>query len=310
METKQRKVIMTITILYTLFILYFLFLAFGRIETSARITDYTFIIIPNEFYYFPSMSDLLHFSLMDVVGFGNFAAFIPFGILIPMLYRTGFVRFITLFFLSIIVIELIQMVTFLGSFDINDAIQNTLGAAAGYGAYTIGSHAKNTWRKFFVTGISSVLLLLAIWGFCELLEKAFTKAEGPLVALNELEDHTKNTAWGAGKHSFQIGGQQITPQLNVYSSEGKEVETYTYHFEDEEIVLYGNYGIPDEADFEGEITISADGNEVLSTSAQYQMHQPDVFEIPFQKIKELKITIEGNEKLWDVSFKKMDYFWN
>ena len=81
---------------------------------------------------------------MDFVGFGNVAAFIPFGILIPLLYRTSFVRFMILFILSILVLETIQALTFLGSFDMNDVIQNSTGAAIGFGAYKLGFRAKTS----------------------------------------------------------------------------------------------------------------------------------------------------------------------
>lgn len=136
--SQQRKFIFTITILYTILILYFIFLAFGRIDAVARMTGYTFIFLPDSFFKLPSISDLLHPVLMDFVGFGNIAAFIPFGILIPLLYRINFIRFIILFILSIFVIETIQALTLLGSFDVNDVIQNSLGAAVGFGAYKFG----------------------------------------------------------------------------------------------------------------------------------------------------------------------------
>ncbi|WP_116190250.1 VanZ family protein [Paenibacillus taihuensis] len=61
-------------------------------------------------------------TLMNVVDLGNIAAFIPFGFLLPWLYRISFARFITLFFLSMLVIETTQALTLLGSFDLNDAM--------------------------------------------------------------------------------------------------------------------------------------------------------------------------------------------
>lgn len=118
MHLKQhRKIIFALTIGYTLFILYFLFFAFGRVGKVDHNNEYTFIFLPDDFFRVPGLSDLLHPTLMDFVGFGNIAAFIPFGILIPLLYRTNFVRFMTLFILSILVLETIQALTLLGSFD-------------------------------------------------------------------------------------------------------------------------------------------------------------------------------------------------
>lgn len=37
---------------------------------------------------------------------------------------------------------------------------------------------------------------------------------------------------------------------------------------------------------------------------------PSIFKIPLEPGNELKITIEGNQKVWDVGYKRMQYFWN
>lgn len=308
--SQQRKFIFTITILYTILILYFIFLAFGRIDAVARMTGYTFIFLPDSFFKLPSISDLLHPVLMDFVDFGNIAAFIPFGILIPLLYRINFIRFITLFILSILVIETIQALTLLGSFDVNDVIQNSLGAAVGFGAYKLGIRTKNVWRNIAATGISVIVLLIGVWGVCGGIDKAFTKEEGPFVALNELKDSTGNTATGTKLYSFKIGGQNIVPQFNAYSVEGKNIETYTYMLGNKELYLSLYYGIPDQSDFYGSISVSVDGHEILSNSEKYQRRKPDIFESSLEQANELTITIEGNEKLWDIGLREMKYFWN
>ncbi|MFD1903104.1 VanZ family protein [Paenibacillus rhizoplanae] len=48
------------------------------------------------------------------------------------------------FILSILVVETIQALTFLGSFDTNDVITNSVGAAIGFGGYKIGFRTKTT----------------------------------------------------------------------------------------------------------------------------------------------------------------------
>ncbi|BBH19225.1 hypothetical protein Back11_05700 [Paenibacillus baekrokdamisoli] len=193
MQLKQhRKMILAITISYTLLILYFLFFAFGRVGKVDQITEYTFIFLPDGFFRLPGLSDLLHPTLMDFVGFGNIAAFIPIGIFIPLLYRTNFIRFMTWFILSILVLETIQALTFLGSFDMNDVIQNASGAAIGFGAYKLGFRTKNDWINMAATGISSVVLMLGVWGGFGLVDQAFTKEIGPFVAINELNDSNGN----------------------------------------------------------------------------------------------------------------------
>ncbi len=213
MQLKQhRKMILAITTGYTLLILYFLFFAFGRLGTVDQINEYTFIFLPDGFFRLPGLSDLLHPTLMDLVGFGNIAAFIPFGILIPLLYRTNFIRFMTWFILSILVLETIQALTFLGSFDINDVIQNASGAAIGFGAFKLGFRMKNDWRNIVATGIYSVVLMLGVWGVFGLVDQTFTKEMGPVVAINELKDSNGNPSTGTRRYSLKIGGQNVEPR--------------------------------------------------------------------------------------------------
>ncbi|KKO53171.1 VanZ family protein [Paenibacillus sp. DMB20] len=308
---QQRKIIFAITIFYTLFILYFLFFAFGRVGKVDHNNEYTFIFLPDDFFRVPGLSDLLHPTLMDFVGFGNIAAFIPFGILIPLLYRTNFVRFMTLFILSILVLETIQALTLLGSFDMNDVIQNSSGAAIGFGAYKLGFRTKNNRRNIVATGIAGIVLMLGVWGIFGMLDQSFTKDMGPFVAINELKDSTGNPSTGTKQASLKIGGQVVEPKYNVYSIEGKNKETFTYTLGNKkELYLFLNYGIPDHKDFQGSIRVTVDGQEFLYASAEAGRHEPDMSLIFLPQANELKITIEGNETLWDVGFKEMVYTWN
>jgi hypothetical protein len=52
----------------------------------------------------------------------------------------------------------------------------------------------------------------------------------------------------------------------------------------------------------------------LNSSGEGQRLNPELFpamfKIPIQAGGELTITIEGNEKVWDVGYRKMQYFWN
>lgn len=75
---------------------------------------------------------------------GNALMFLPLGIYLPLLWekmRSFRATFLTTLGV-LLVIELLQMVTRLGSFDIDDLILNLLGAAVGYGVYVI-------WGKFW-----------------------------------------------------------------------------------------------------------------------------------------------------------------
>src|SRR5690625_5730046 len=151
MRTKQHRLIFTILIIYTAIILYYLFFGVGRPGGAVESHGYRFNLIPSVFSWgFLTISDLKYFP-RGIFEFGNFAGFIPFGILIPMLYRCNFFKFISLFFLSILFIETVQMLTFLGSFDINDSIVNSYGASVGFDYFKFSFRYKNICKIFVIT---------------------------------------------------------------------------------------------------------------------------------------------------------------
>jgi len=310
---KQRKILLTVTVLYILLVLYFMFFAFGRGEASDYISQYTFIFMPENFLKLPSPSDLLHPSLMSMVGFGNTIAFIPFGILIPWLYRISFVRFITLFFIAILVLETIQALTFLGSFDINDALQNSIGAALGFGAYKLGFRYRSLGRNLVATAISGMVLFIALWGLGGAVDKITTKVEGPFVAINEWTDTSGHSSAGDKPDSILINGQKVPLRYNLYGAEGGDSRTFTYKSEGQTIFSF-DYGCPEPTDYSGSISVTRDGNEILTGSGEDQRSNPDLFpslfKIPLEPGDELKITMKGDMKAWDVGYTRMQYFWN
>lgn len=76
----------------------------------------------------------------------------------------------------------------------------------------------------------------------------------------------------------------------------------------------GYNGIPEPTDYSGSIRVTLDGKEIMTGSGEDQRSDPDlfpsIFKIPLELGNELKITIEGNQKVWDVGYKRMQYFWN
>ena len=80
-------------------------------------------------------------AMRDIVGnlLGNILGFIPFGILVPILFRqlaglkAVLVGALTISF----VFEIIQLLAVLGSFDVDDLLLNTIGAGIGYYIYSI-----------------------------------------------------------------------------------------------------------------------------------------------------------------------------
>ncbi|MFD3274038.1 VanZ family protein [Paenibacillus dendritiformis] len=153
---KVRKVTITLLAAYTVVILYFLFFAFDR---TSRIhnQEYWYNLIPNGIpLYFPLGRDFQSWFF----NFANFAAFLPYGILIPLLFPCRFLRFIILFCVSIFMIEILQMITHLGSFDIDDVFINTLGATIGFCAQKLVPRSKDT-----IKGMSKVVIITILLSF-------------------------------------------------------------------------------------------------------------------------------------------------
>lgn len=76
--------------------------------------------------------------LLNIVG--NVAAFVPFGIFLPVFSARCRKVWFTVFYsfeLSLLV-ELLQLVTKVGSFDVDDLILNTIGGLAGFLIYLLG----------------------------------------------------------------------------------------------------------------------------------------------------------------------------
>ena len=65
---------------------------------------------------------------------GNVAGFIPFGMILPVIWRKtdSFFRIMLLGFEFSLCVEIIQLVWKVGSFDVDDLILNTLGSVIGY----------------------------------------------------------------------------------------------------------------------------------------------------------------------------------
>ncbi|MCW1940812.1 VanZ family protein [Bacillus anthracis] len=68
---------------------------------------------------------------------GNVIIFIPFGFLLPLLFKQiNNVKMASKIFIKfILLIELLQLLTFTGVFDIDDIMLNMLGALIGYGSF-------------------------------------------------------------------------------------------------------------------------------------------------------------------------------
>lgn len=304
---KLRKILLTAAFFYTLFVLYFIFLAFNRIDHATSEFGYTFMLIPERVpLLFPDLSDL---SFSWVYDLGNIAAFIPFGIIIPMLFHTTFKKFISLFVMTILVLETLQALTFLGSFDVMDVLSNTLGAWIGFCVYRVGLSPKTTWRKLSASGLTMLVLLCGVMVVSEMIDLTIQKRERPAHALHEVSELTGRMPAIKALQGFTIAGEQIKPEINLYSSEGKEFIQYTYILGNKrDVTLYAYRGVPDHEDLIGELIITVDGNDFVHISGQY-ITQAEPLNIPLDTVNEITITLKGNVKLWDVQFSEKKHWW-
>ena len=142
------------TFLYFVFFAYvavMLWLLFGRSNQYIEGVDYVqqlkgnmslkpFYTIRNYFYvvtHHSHSSSLYRHCMINLLG--NVVLFIPAGIFLPMLWKKlrNFFLFFLVCFLSIALVEGLQLVTLLGSCDVDDLILNLAGMILGYIFYQI-----------------------------------------------------------------------------------------------------------------------------------------------------------------------------
>lgn len=137
--TKRQKLGWVLFILYLCLLAYFMFFSesFGRTDTSR---GYQYNLVPLKeisryFTYYSVIGPMLF--LVNIVG--NVAAFLPFGFFLPIISRRSKKWYNTcmLGFGFSLMLEALQLIFKVGSFDVDDMILNTLGAVLGYIAFQI-----------------------------------------------------------------------------------------------------------------------------------------------------------------------------
>lgn len=128
--------------IYVVAIIYFLLLSdmYGRTEGYS---DYRYNLIPlleiRRFIHSALNGGSISYVDIFVNLVGNVVAFIPFGALIRWVrnQKTGFFTAVLYTFLFSLCIEVSQLLTRVGVFDVDDLLLNTLGGAIGYGCYRL-----------------------------------------------------------------------------------------------------------------------------------------------------------------------------
>lgn len=140
-----RRMGILLFVLYVLLLIYFLFFSegYGRVAEVQQAYRYNlvpFVEIRRFWIYRKQLGTFAVFSNI----FGNVIGFLPFGFILPVIFRrmnSGFLICISGFLLSLTV-EVIQLITKVGCFDVDDMILNTLGAVFGYVLFRICNHIR------------------------------------------------------------------------------------------------------------------------------------------------------------------------
>lgn len=139
--TKKRIQLVSVClfVLYLFLLAYFLFFAenFGRAYTE-REYAYNLELFKEIKRFWTYRQELGMIAVLTNI-VGNVVCFIPFGAILPVLSR-GARNFWVITFLSAafsLAVECAQLISKVGSFDVDDILLNTLGGMAGFLVFTV-----------------------------------------------------------------------------------------------------------------------------------------------------------------------------
>lgn len=137
--TKRQKLGWVLFLLYLCLLAHFMFFSesFGRTDLN-REYSYNLVLFKEISRYF-KYYHILGFTVFMVNIAGNIAAFMPFGFFLPIISRRSrkWYNTVTFGFSWSLTLETLQLIFKVGSFDVDDLLLNTLGAAAGFLVYRI-----------------------------------------------------------------------------------------------------------------------------------------------------------------------------
>lgn len=142
--TRRQKLGWVLFLLYLCFLAYFMFFSesFGRTDTDR---EYAYNLVPfleitRYFRYY----HILGFTLFMINIVGNIVAFMPFGFFLSIISRRSrkWYNTVTFGFIFSFILETLQLVSRVGSFDVDDMILNTLGAGMGFLCYKLVQHTR------------------------------------------------------------------------------------------------------------------------------------------------------------------------
>lgn len=135
--TKRQKLGWVLFLMYLCLLAYFMFFSesFGRTDTDR---GYAYNLVPLKeitryFRYYRTLG--MPLFLINIVG--NMVAFMPFGFFLPIISRRSRKWYNTVSFGLIfsLILETLQLIFKVGSFDVDDMLLNMVGAGLGFLVY-------------------------------------------------------------------------------------------------------------------------------------------------------------------------------
>lgn len=119
---------------YISLLIFWMFFGFGR---------YTYLEFRYNLIPFSTIKHFLNFdqfstSMWVINLIGNIGVFVPFGILLPVIFQGRIVKSYVSFIVGMLTLEITQLLSRRGIFDIDDLLLNSVGFVIGYGIYRIG----------------------------------------------------------------------------------------------------------------------------------------------------------------------------
>lgn len=154
MKESSRKAIHVILrvlfVIYLVMMVYFLFFSerFGRVPSDS----YHYNLKPfTEIGRYLSYIDTIGLTNVLINLLGNVVCFMPLGFMLPVLSQRRWkgIRTTLLCCLASVIVELTQLVSKLGSCDVDDVLLNTLGGFLGYILFLACSRIYYQWKKNF-----------------------------------------------------------------------------------------------------------------------------------------------------------------
>ncbi len=158
MKKTPRSSIRFLWVMYLIFLTFILFFRYGRQfalsldDIKSRLSEMTnfvpFRTICNYITALKCGNISPGLVLSNILG--NFVLFFPFGILLPSATNIRLRDVLPLILLIIISVELLQLITGLGSLDVDDLILNFSGAVIGFIFYLIAAKKNNREKRLNV----------------------------------------------------------------------------------------------------------------------------------------------------------------